>query len=501
MDTNLLAQLDEFDGLDILVLGEAMLDSYLQGAIERLCQEAPVPVVSDVDREDVPGGAANTAVNIESLGANVHFLSVLGDDPEGRRLRRALHERGVSDELLLSEPERETLAKHRVSGGVQMVVRFDQGTTTDLGRTTERRLIDELREQWKTCDAVVVSDYGYGICTPRVIAELAHLQQQDPRIMLVDSKRLQAYREVGVTAVKPNYREAVELLDLPVRSGLHARIDQLSSRGAGILDATGAQAAAVTLDNEGALLFERDRPVYRTYAPPVPEAHTAGAGDTFGAALTLGLAAGGDVPAAAELASGAAAVAVAKEGTAACSLDELHGYLFSEEKLVARGSHLREVVEYYRQRDRRLVFTNGCFDILHRGHITYLSRAKALGDVLIVGLNSDDSIRRLKGSGRPINDWDDRSQVLAALSCVDHVVGFDEETPENLIREIEPDVFVKGGDYSRNMLPEAPLVESLGGTVEILPYVENYSTTGLVEKIRNGRAEPSVDREQVDLHQ
>lgn len=486
MNTELLHQVEKFKGLEVLVIGEAMLDSYLRGRTDRLCEEAPVPIISNVDRMDVPGGAANTAVNIQELGGRVRFLSVIGQDEEGRLLRKALERRGVGVEDLVTDPERQTLAKHRVIGSVQMLVRFDRGSTAPVGSESEGILIERLEKLFRRCDAVVISDYGYGICTPRLIEALADLQSHAPRILVADSKHLGAYREVGATAVKPNYSEAAELLGLSKKQGLHARIDQMTEHGEQMLDETGARIAAVTLDSDGALIFERGRPLYRTYAQPVIRAHAAGAGDTFTAALALTLGVGANAPAAAELASAAAAVAVGKEGTAACSADELHGYLFAEEKHVGSRSRLDALLTYYRRQNRRIVFTNGCFDILHRGHITYLSRAKALGDVLIIGLNSDASVRRLKGDKRPINRWEDRAQVLAALSCVDHVISFDENTPNNLIREVGPDIFVKGGDYSREMLPEAELVEQLGGSVEILPYVDDYSTTSLVEQIRGG---------------
>lgn len=490
MNTDLFNRVDSFDGLDVLVIGEAILDSYLRGHTDRLCEEAPVPVVSDIERWDVPGGAANTAVNIQSLGGNAHFLSVIGDDAEGQRLKTVLKNSGISSMELLTAEGRETLAKHRVIGSVQMLVRFDQGTTTTLAGEDEQFLIERLKKRFRQADAVVISDYGYGTCTPQLVQTLTQLQAEAPRVLVVDSKNLSKYQQVGVTAVKPNYREAASLLGLPRKSDLQGRIEQISAQGDRVLEMTGARIAAVTLDQDGALIFERGRPLYRTYAPSVSQVHAAGAGDTFVAALTLAITNGRDVPEAAELASAASAVAVTKKGTAACSSDDLKGYLFSDQKRIDSRSRLEALVNYYQGRGQQIVFTNGCFDILHRGHITYLSRAKALGDVLVVGLNSDKSIRQLKGPERPINRWEDRAQVLAALSCVDHVVGFDETRPDNLIRKVRPDVFVKGGDYSREMLPEAPLVEELGGTVQILPYVEDYSTTGLVEQIRGWENKP-----------
>jgi D-beta-D-heptose 7-phosphate kinase/D-beta-D-heptose 1-phosphate adenosyltransferase len=213
-----------------------------------------------------------------------------------------------------------------------------------------------------------------------------------------------------------------------------------------------------------------------------------GAGDTYTSALTLALAVGAQGPAAADIASAAASVVVSKDGTSTCTGEELREYLLGHGKYMDDVSRLRDRARSYREQGKRVVFTNGCFDILHRGHVTYLSHAKMLGDVLIVAVNSDASVGRMKGPTRPIVPLEDRLQVLAAMSCVDHVIAFEEDTPVALIDAVRPDVFVKGGDYTRETLPEAPLVESLGGCVEILPFVEDRSTTGIIERIRDAYA-------------
>jgi D-beta-D-heptose 7-phosphate kinase / D-beta-D-heptose 1-phosphate adenosyltransferase len=484
MNTNLFELIHSFTDLNIVVVGEAMLDSYLQGYTDRLCREAPVPVVTLSDRQDIPGGAANTAVNVRSLGGHPQFLSVIGDDSEGLVLQSALQERDISTAHLFMHPRRRTLVKHRVFAATQMLVRFDQGSTEQIDSETEQWLIKRLHQVFPTSNAVLISDYGYGILTPRVIQTLAALQKALPHVLVVDSRDLSAYRHVEATAVKPNYAEVIQLLDLSKLEGSNVRAEQIMSQQARLLETTGAQIAAVTLDTEGALFFQRGNPPYRTYAQPKPDSKAAGAGDTFISALTLALAANASTPAAAELASAAAAIAVAKEGTAACSANELQGYLSVSDHYVHHLSDLVAYVTFYRQQGQRIVFTNGCFDILHRGHIAYLNQAKALGDVLIVGVNSDRSIRQLKGPERPINPLDDRIQVLTALSCIDYMIAFDEDTPVQIIEAIRPDVYVKGGDYTRETLPEVPLVEALGGVVEILPYLPEHSTTIMIQRIR-----------------
>ena len=253
--------------------------------------------------------------------------------------------------------------------------------------------------------------------------------------------------------------------------------------------------AAITLDSEGALLIERHQPPHRVFPQVSRRACVAGAGDTFTSALALALAAGATGVAATELAGAAAAVVVGKERTAACSAQELREFISAGGKIFGDLQSLSKRTAFFREQGRRVVFTNGCFDILHRGHITYLHRAKALGDVLIVGVNTDGGIRRLKGSGRPINTLEDRLQVLAALSCIDHLIAFDEDTPCNLIRSLRPDVFVKGGDYTRERLPEAPLVEELGGIVQILPLVQDRSTTGIIQRIQQVSEPARKERE------
>lgn len=484
MSTNLQHYIDTFADLNVLVVGEAIVDSYLEGSAGRLCREAPVPIVSVETRNDVPGGAANTAVNVRSLGGRVSFLSVVGDDFEGHLLRQALVERGVPTDDILVQLGRRTLAKHRVVADSQILVRFDQGSVEPVAPQVEQALIDRLVARFADYDAVIVSDYGYGILTTRVIETLAGLQARDRRVLVADAKHLPNYRHVGVTAVKPNYGEVLKLLGTAGLDGHESRADWITSQADRLLEITGAQIGAVTLDKDGAVIVERDSPPYRTYSKPRPNSRAVGAGDTFVSALTLALAAGAPTTSAAELASAAAGIIMAKEGTASCSNAELREHFAGGDKYIEDLERLATRIDFHRRQGRCIVFTNGCFDLLHRGHITLLNRAKALGDVLVVGINSDPSASRLKGPGRPINNLGDRVHVLEALSCVDHIVPFDGNTSVDLIRLVRPDVFVKGGNYTREELPEAPIVEELGGTVHLLPYIGDLSTTGIIERIR-----------------
>jgi D-beta-D-heptose 7-phosphate kinase / D-beta-D-heptose 1-phosphate adenosyltransferase len=484
--------LDAFAGLRVVVIGEAMLDGYLHGSAARLSREAPVPIVELDGRDDAPGGAANTAVNVAAMGADVTLLSVIGRDEDGERLRAALRTNGVDDRGLLEADGRATLAKQRLIASDQILVRFDSGATDPLEATVEDQLIERLEGEAATADAILVSDYDYGVVGPRVIAALSEMRRRSPATaVVVDARDLTRHRSLEPTAVKPNYGEACRLLGEREQGDARVRAAQIGRNGDRLLDLTGAQIAAVTVDTDGAFVFERGQPPYRTYARPQSHSRCAGAGDTFVSALALALAAGAGTPAAAELASAAAAIVVEKTGTATCSAAELRSSLTTGEKRVEAGEPLETRIGMERARGRRIVFTNGCFDIIHRGHVTYLNRAKALGDVLVVGVNSDASVRRLKGADRPINPLDDRIGVLEAMSCVDVVVPFEEDTPLQLIGRIRPDVFTKGGDYTRDRLPEADAVEAAGGDVRILPFVEDRSTTRLIDRVRATAGRPS----------
>lgn len=488
---DLINSIDAWAGTQVLVLGESMLDIYLRGSARRLSPEAPVPVVDVVSRAHAPGGAANAALNIAALGGTTTLLSVVGNDVEGGAVRQTLVNSSVDVEGLLVGPTRQTLTKQRLLAGSHMVVRFDEGTTEMVDAQTEQRLIDYLTALWPSQDAVLVSDYDYGVITPCLIGALVALQERAPRPLVLDSKRLAAFRCTRPTAVKPNFEQVLQLLGGRLSAGCASRATAVLHYADEILDITDARIAAVTLDCDGGVVLERGRRPHRTHTRATPHPTTAGAGDTFAAAFALGLAAGIDSASAADLAAAAAAIVIERDGTSACSAQELRASVAPSVGLWDL-SRLADEVERQRERGHRVVLTNGCFDVLHSGHVDYLSRARTLGDVLVVGLNSDAGVRRLKGPDRPVSTLEDRARVLSALSCVDRVVAFDEDTPVELVRRLRPDVFVKGGDYTLDMMPEAPIVEELGGEVRILPLVKGRSTTGIVQKIRGSGAESLV---------
>ncbi len=325
--------LDAIPSIRTVVVGEAMLDVYLEGTCRRVCQEAPVPAVAIAARSDRPGGAANVAANVAAVGSAVTCLSVIGEDAESGLLLHAMRKAGVRTDHLLCSSGRRTLARTRVVADGQILLRFDQGDGSTIGHDVEQAIIARLGLLFQQCDLVIVSDYGYGVLTPAVIAALAALQSQAPRFIVADSKNLRRYRNVGVTAVKPNRTQSARLLGgddgpLPDAGEILAAEHRL-------LEAIDAEIIAVTLDCEGAVLFERSRPPHRTIAEPAPNSRAIGAGDTFLALLGLALAAGSDARTAADIAAAGSRVVMRKHATAVCRYEELRDELLGHRTLAS----------------------------------------------------------------------------------------------------------------------------------------------------------------------
>ncbi len=469
----------------ILVIGEAMLDVYLQGESKRICREAPVPIVDIQKAVYQPGGAANTAVNLSLLGAKTHYVSIVGTDDEGQVLKDLLRKYTIDTNFIFSDKNRQTITKKRVIASDQLLVRFDSGSThtISLNEKLEKKVINTLIDLYPTLDAIIISDYGYGIITPKVIETLIQLKRNQSKIIVVDAKDPKRFAILKPTLVKPNYQEVVSLLDLPMNPDKN-RLTTLIPYKNAMIDKTQAQIIALTVDVDGSAIFEKGKSVYRTFTKPVENNKAAGAGDTYTAAFTFALTLGAQTKIAAEIAAAAASIVVEKDGTATCSKEELLLSFATQTKLLLKDE-LSLLIKHLKEERKKIVFTNGCFDILHRGHIDYLNRAKQLGDYLFVGLNSDASVKRLKGNDRPINKLFDRVQVLSGLSSVDYIIPFATNTPIPLIQQIKPNIFVKGGDYQKKMLPESEFVENNGGTVEILPFIKDKSTTKIIKQIKS----------------
>src|SRR4051794_639109 len=468
----------------VTVVGDVMLDRWWVGSSNRLSREAPAPVVEVQRRHDVPGGAANTAMNLAALGAEVRLVGVVGLDEAGANLRNLLVAAGVDVSGLLAAADVATVTKTRVVSDDQMLVRIDDVQRGLLPPALERDLTSATAKALVDVDALLVCDYDSGRLVEAV--ESALTLESRPALVVVDAHDGAPWAPLRPDVVTPNAAEAFRLLGRSVPAD-GSRLAALTEAAAELRHRAGAAAVIVTLDRDGSVLFgpdDGDLPEpYRTPALPRAEKQAAGAGDTFVAALTLARAAGVPLQVAASLAQAAADVVVQRFGTSVCSTDELVEHLGVGDAALEEETLLRRLAAD-RAAGRRIVLTNGCFDVLHRGHTTYLHQAAQLGDVLVVAVNSDRSVRRLKGPERPINAAADRAGVIAALSCVSYVTIFDTDTPIPLLQRLRPDVYAKGGDYSAEMLPEAEVVRGYGGEMRILDYVPSHSTTDVVGRIR-----------------
>jgi D-beta-D-heptose 7-phosphate kinase/D-beta-D-heptose 1-phosphate adenosyltransferase len=487
-----------------LVIGDAMLDTYLEGTAARLCSEGPVPVVRKTAEQRTPGGAANTAANLRALDADVVFLSIIGRDSAGTLLRSALRERGVDDSWLVEDEQASTLHKMRILADGQYVVRFDDEETHYYTQQAQECLLAHLEYEFPRCDLIIISDYTYGVVSDALIERLRVLQTQQPKPLLIDSKDLYRLRDVGATVITPNYLEArllVESRQAASTSSLNRqqRFVEIERIGEKLLSLIHTEHVAITLGSDGVFLLDSQGNKHHLPAHPVAHANDIGAGDSFASATALALAVGASIEDATRIGMDAAAIAISKRGTSIVHAQELlqrvslrdhvlhSGGQFSANEMDmgadAINRSLLAQLDEARAAGKTIVFTNGVFDILHAGHVQFLRSAKTLGDVLVVGVNSDNSTRRLKGMHRPINSERDRVALVAALDSVDHVIIFDEDTPTELIRTLRPHIHVKGGDYADEELPEAEAVQEVGGHIVILPLAGNVSTSSVIDRV------------------
>ncbi|ROP66874.1 D-glycero-beta-D-manno-heptose 1-phosphate adenylyltransferase [Curtobacterium sp. PhB115] len=480
---DLVAIVDDREPL-VVVIGDCILDRWSVGEAERVSREAPAPVVRVTETIAVPGGAANTAVNARALGARVRMVGLIGDDESGRVLRDRLDAAGVDTSFLVEIPGARTTTKSRVVGGDRVVVRVDELAATPTADHGDR-LAQSVARALRCADAAVVCDYGLGVLADDVVPVI---DRDRPDAVVVDAHDLSRWAPLRPDLVTPNAGEAAALLGQELGTGPDRASVVVDARTE-VLARTGARAAVVTLDRDGTVLLESgDDQGFRTRAVPASEQQASGAGDTFCAAATVALAVHASLRDAVAVAQAAADVVVREAGTSVCTAAALLDSVTAPAATVVDHDELAAAVAEARQAGRRVVFTNGCFDVVHRGHTTYLRQARDLGDLLVVALNDDDSVRRLKGPERPINPAEDRAGVLAALACVDLVTVFATDTPIPLIERLRPEVYVKGGDYSPEMLRETSVVRAYGGEVVMVDYVPEHSTTAVVRRIREAAA-------------
>jgi D-beta-D-heptose 7-phosphate kinase/D-beta-D-heptose 1-phosphate adenosyltransferase len=483
---SLVEQVRAFRDLRVAVVGDVMLDSYVEGTACRLCTEAPVPVVQRQAEQHLAGGAANSAANLAGLGAEVALVGVVGDDGPGAELLAALGRAGLDDRWLVQEPGFSTLHKLRVVADGQYLARVDVGGRRVGTPQAERALLDRLDELLPTVDLVLVADYRYGVLSDTVIGRLRRLRGRRAPLV-IDSKALPRYGGVGAALLTPNHREALLAVEGAEPESATIDLSRLEAVGRRLLVQTAAAAVAITLGPEGVLLIEPGR-VIQVPGRPVTAAHDVGAGDTFAAAAGLALATGCSAETAVGIGIEAAAIAVGRPRTAVVQLQELLQRVSLQSGLERRADgpspdELLVRLDAARAAGQRIVFTNGVFDLLHAGHLALLRQARELGDLLVVAVNTDRSAERLKGGRRPITGERDRLALVAALEAVDFALLFDEDTPSELIRTLRPDVHVKGGDYANEPLPEAEAVRAVGGEVVILPLFGEVSTTRVIERV------------------
>ncbi len=463
---------------NILVIGDLMIDHYLWGSCERISPEAPVQVVDIAKETTVLGGAGNVVNNLKALGAHVSVAGVIGDDANGDELVSMLDAIDVNTQHLIVQHNRKTSKKSRVIAVSQQILRYDKESKEDINESSVATITEMLTQEIAKYDAVILSDYGKGVLTDRLCQNIISLAKQHAVKVLVDPKGSDFSKYRGAYLLTPNKKEAMLAtgIDIVDNDSLQKALLQLKSE-------CELDISLITLSEDGIAIYDEAMKRFPTVAKEVFD--VTGAGDTVIASIAFALSAGKSIEETAAFANLAAGVVVGKIGSATVTMDEIEEYEASLHKSTSDAhiksfEEIKRIVERYKSQGKKVVFTNGCFDILHVGHVKYLQVAKSFGDVLIVGLNSDASVSRLKGPTRPVNIAEDRAYLLAALEAVDFVVPFEDDTPYELIKMIQPDVLVKGGDYKG----KAVVGTEFASELKLVDFVDGKSTTKTIEKIQ-----------------
>ena len=471
-------------GRRVACIGDLMVDRFVYGAVTRLSPEAPIPVLARSRELVMLGGAGNVARNVAALGGSVALVGLVGGDAEGHEaLRLVGAEQPAIEGYLVTDAGRPTTLKTRFVSGGQQLLRVDLEECRPVEGEVEQRLIRTLKDAAQGAGVILLSDYGKGVVTDAVIAAAREVAADTGAKLIVDSKARSFARYGEIDLVKPNAAELAYATDLPTETD-----EELEAAIARVLTLWSAKGVLVTRAAKGVSLGLRGQPVRHFRTTPREVFDASGAGDTALGALGLAMAAEADIETAIAFAQLASGVAVGKAGTATVSADDLVDAVLSAHTALVEGKvatilKMADQVSRWRAQGLKIGFTNGCFDILHRGHVAYLAQARTWCDRLIVGVNSDASVRQLKGEGRPINDLESRALVLAGLRSVDLVTPFDELTPLKLIEAARPDVLIKGADYAEDEVVGGELVRSWGGEIRLAELVDGYSTTAAIARM------------------
>ena len=473
---------DQKDRPKVLVIGDLILDEYVWGGINRISPEAPVPILETRSETLALGGAANVANNLVALGCEVHLCGAIGQDEKGDKLLQNIHNSSIQTEGIFRFVHRHTTSKMRIIAHNQQVLRIDKEDNRPITEETEKKLIQYISQILPSMDGVVCSDYQKGILTEKVIHSIMHRAKKAKKSVIVDPKSSDFALYKDATVITPNLKEVDRSVPIKITDK-----ESLNRAAEYLLNLTRSKALLITEGKDGMTLFQsKEKP---TSIPTVAKEvfDVTGAGDTVISVFSMAVFVGFDFKEAALLSNMAASIVVGKVGTAVVTLNEINEFLHEE---MLRTSHtvleleeLKKIVGLAKSTDKKVVFTNGCFDIIHGGHIEFLQKAKSLGDILVVGLNTDNSVRDLKGEGRHIKTEQERANILSALKFIDYITLFNEVTPEKLIREIRPDILVKGDDYKIDEVVGREIVEGYGAHVKLIPILKGHSTTMTLEKI------------------
>jgi len=483
MTADLLQIIERFAHCRVLCIGDVMLDKFIYGQVDRISPEAPIPVFAIKEERIMLGGAGNVARNLVALGAHVAFVSVVGNDKIGRELASMIGREALVTPYLLTEPGRISTTKTRYVAGTQQVLRADHETQTPVSEDIVRMIIKTVQEEIKQYDVVILSDYGKGIFTRATTQAIIAAAQAEGKPVIVDPKSRDFSVYKGATCISPNLHELANA----AAAELHTDKD-IAAAAQSLMALHDIAHILVTRSKAGMTLVSASGETTHIPARAQEVFDVSGAGDTAIATLTLGIAAGLDYAQSAALANMAAGIAVGRLGTAVTTAQDLKTALFVNERV--NGAHkilpiaaAEAQAAQWKHEGKTVGFTNGCFDLMHPGHLTLLHETKAHCDKLIVGLNSDASVRRLKGETRPINGEMERALMLASITAVDMIVIFSEDTPLTLLQSLKPDVLAKGADYKKHQVVGHELIESYGGKVILVPLKQGYSTTNIIKKI------------------